>query len=355
MKRANFFRAAAINAAVPLFLLGCSDQPSDHEYQSTRSGIIGGAPSSASRDAIVFLRGSQGGKWNDCTGTLLSPSVVLTARHCVAAMHPGEFVCDGAGELLQDGTSAGTFGATIDPAAVSIYTGSVPSSEPASKGRAIVSARSPHACRDDIALVVLDAPLTDTPPVAVRNGRVVLGETVTVVGYGLGDHADRVERREAGELRVVDVGDDQAGEHATTPARSFVVPGGNLCFGDSGGPALASGSGELLGVYSRISGDCYAPESRNTFTSAVDFGELIQSAFAAAGEDWPNGSAGAGGAAEISTGEGDPAPSGAEPKSAFRCVTSAAATHDRGAFAWVLAIAAASVLRVRSRRLAGAS
>src|SRR4051794_6715975 len=48
-------------------------------------GIVNGSPSSASDNAVVYI--AINGKSGDyCTGTLIAPNLVLTARHCVSAL-----------------------------------------------------------------------------------------------------------------------------------------------------------------------------------------------------------------------------------------------------------------------------
>ncbi|HET9933840.1 MAG TPA: trypsin-like serine protease, partial [Polyangiaceae bacterium] len=99
-------------------------------------------------------------------------------------------------------------------------------------------------------------------------------------------HPGNIERREIPEVRVIDVAksDSLDDANATTPRRTFAVAGGTACFGDSGGPALSMTSGALVGVYSRITGDCFAVESRNTFMQAASFSDLFTRAFELVGE-----------------------------------------------------------------------
>jgi hypothetical protein len=105
-----------------------------------------------------------------------------------------------------------------------------------------------------------------------------------LVGYGVKTRGALIERRELRDVRVLDVGKEQTSQSATTPPRTFTVAGGTACFGDSGGPALASETGALTGVYSRITGDCLATESRNTFMLAASFTDMFELAFAEASE-----------------------------------------------------------------------
>lgn len=285
-KKAGYLRLAS--AALCSALFACGAPSGTDAGSSVSAALIGGDLSSNAHDAVVFLRGYRlDNTFGDCTGTLLSPSVVITAKHCVSEVESGKFVCSGGGTLVGDGTGAGLFGAKLDPARIEVYTGAQPSGDPVAHARAIFTTESADACHDDVAAVVLDAPLPEAFP-ALRSARAtVVGENVRLLGYGTGDHPGIIERREISEVRVIDVAksDTLNDANATTPRRTFAVAGGTACFGDSGGPALSMESGALVGVYSRITGDCFAVESRNTFMQASSFSELFARAFSLAGEE----------------------------------------------------------------------
>ncbi len=242
--------------------------------------MLEGSQSPSTRDQVVFLHvEGTSGSWNDCTGTLIAPRAVVTAKHCVATVPDRPFVCSGDGELVGDGAGAGVFGAPVEPSTVQIYTGARPVEEPAAFGKKLFHTGSFQACRDDLAVVVLDRaielPTYSTLP---RSPDTQIGDELRLVGYGTGQRTGLVERRELPNVRVTDVDSGLGEPSASTPPRSFVVDGNTVCIGDSGGPALSMDGDTLIGVYSRITGDCLSLESRNTFMLVAGYLDLLEEA-----------------------------------------------------------------------------
>ncbi|MBN1918937.1 MAG: trypsin-like serine protease, partial [Verrucomicrobia bacterium] len=247
--------------------------------------VLGGEASGADQDGVVMLTMEDDDTWSTCTATLVAPSLVVTAKHCVAAVQPGDFYCTGKGDPVGDGSGAGTFQALPPPETVRIYVGALPArQQPVACGSAIFATESEHVCRDDVAVVALDRPIDWVPIVPVGRGAPLrLGEQVSLVGYGTEELSDAPERRLRRGVRILDVGaltPEEKIPNPTTPPRTFAVGGGAVCFGDSGGPALNE-AGELVGILSRLSGDCLAEETRNTYMVAKSFLDLLDRAVAA--------------------------------------------------------------------------
>jgi V8-like Glu-specific endopeptidase len=192
------------------------------------AAVLDGTPDTEHTYVGILVTEIDGRTVPVCSGFLVSPTVFVTAGHCVAALE-------------------GTL-----PAFVSFDEVLAPDSE-LRPGTAVPNPRFGSAGPNshDVALVQLDTPVTDRGfaelPGANRLASVPRSSALTVVGYGANArHGNRLEFRLArtyGDARLVKT------EKKTAHLRMST----GICFGDSGGPALLGTSDLAVAVNSFVS------------------------------------------------------------------------------------------------------
>ncbi|GII31306.1 trypsin-like serine protease [Planotetraspora mira] len=198
--------------------------------------------------ALLAGKAHGDGTWADCTGTLISPTVFLTAAHC--------------GEKGQK-TARVTFSSHYrqgDP----VYT-----------GRFVADPRfDVKADPFDMAVVIFDAPIAGIKPATLpeaglldrlKSGDGFATTRFTPVGYGSlaptkGKHGSRFTYTDTRNLASISF-KKLTGRWLQLSLKSSVD--GSTCFGDSGGPNFLGGAASHLLVATTISGDDDACKSTN--------------------------------------------------------------------------------------------
>jgi hypothetical protein len=205
--------------------------------------------------ALLAQHAFSDGTWEECSGTLISPTVFLTAEHC------------------DEGVSrvAVTFDSQYDSATGTTYWGTW-------HGNPLYdqSQNDPH----DVAVVVLDKPVKGIAPARLPKAgsldSLQVGDPIVSVGYG----AQSVTMGKGGatfhyaDVRYVATGSVSAMNPAWLRASMNPSTGdGGTCYGDSGGPNFLGDTNIVAGT--TITGDfvCRATnvDYRLDTASARDF------------------------------------------------------------------------------------
>jgi hypothetical protein len=292
-----------LSLVVSLSLAACAASPESGGEETGRAhaAVIKGEPSTKAQDAVVLLVHYDPGtrSFGQCTGTLLAPRLVLTARHCVAATDPYA-ACNVDGEPLL----AGKIRRNHKAETMYVFTGTKRPDfgrggvEPAGQGERILDTGSKTLCNNDIALIVLKEPVKEAVIAPIRlDSDVKEGELLTAVGWGVTDRTPSPStRQQRTGIKILSVGPEKS--RPAVPPNEFQV-GESICSGDSGGPAFAESTGAVVGVVSRggnaTESDPRDPASNclratNLYMKISPFEEMIRTGYELAeAEPWLEG------------------------------------------------------------------
>ncbi|MCC6217831.1 MAG: S1 family peptidase [Polyangiaceae bacterium] len=283
-----------------------------------REGIYQGARELGEPWAVmVYYQRPGTTKLRLCTGSVVAPRVVVTAKHCVF---------DEPTEDVWVAVDVGAFTVAVgDDYATSVEREIGVARVVTTPG---VYASAQARSGDDLALLELVAD-AGVAPKALAAAPPAVGDALRIVGFGFTE-ADVLGAKHAGAATVSAVG-----------AGTFESAGPAwTCTGDSGGPALHAGTGALLGVTSFGPAGCDVPESYYTRIDrhAALLGEVGLALGGGAGAGGAAGM-GAGGEAGVGMGGGAGAPAGTggadDGSTEASCALSPAGARRAGAM-WTL-------------------
>jgi V8-like Glu-specific endopeptidase len=273
-------RAGLLYSALFSALACGTEARAPEDYASAASPLVGGTVDAQTTGVVAVAIDAPSVFSGNCTGSLIAPNLVLTARHCIAQTEstPSEQVaCD----VARFASVAPAEYFLVSPSTVMPMTPKDPSFFRVAEIR--VDSTSSDVCGHDVALLVLAEPIPEalaTPLVPRVDAEASVGEMFAAVGYGYTDPktmtGDGTRMRIDGRT-VRCLGGECTTQTDVLRSGEWLSVDAPLCPGDSGSPAIDA-TGKVFGVGSRAATGC----SSAVYSDVAAFSDLIVSAGLAA-------------------------------------------------------------------------
>lgn len=246
-----FLPRARTSAAVLVagVLAACS---STETTASQASAVLGGTTDDQDTGVVaIFIdKSTDFPEGLFCSGVLVAPNLVMTARHCVGGL---------TGALSPKCEDSGSYPATRPKAPAPANTFEVVNttdaygSDKPTKVKRVFVPPDPDGttlCGHDVAMLELEQPLAGAVHEPSLDGPPAEGATFSAVGYGYNaDGAGDGTRRRLDGSKIVHLGERRVNGALLNVANDWLADVGP-CGGDSGSPALDA-SGKIIGIMSR--------------------------------------------------------------------------------------------------------
>jgi secreted trypsin-like serine protease len=250
------FRRALTLAATAIAAVGVLYAPAVSADPSTR--IVGGTPTTTDEYPFITQITDTTG-YQFCGGTLVAPTKVVTAAHCLSGVVPGDIQVVGGRTNLSgsDGTVADVSDIWVNPDYETSGTG-------------------------DVAVITLaeELPYETLPYVAPTDTDVyAAGTTTRILGWGTttenGSSSDQLLTAEVPTVSDADCSDAYGSSYVVSDmvCAGLLEEGGvDTCQGDSGGPLVIDG--KLAGIVSWGNG-CAQPGFPGVYTRLTTFSDDV--------------------------------------------------------------------------------